>query len=59
MPGLLPLLIVALAAAAIAAVLSGVVVLRRERRLDARHGLASAALLVATGAATAVGKLPM
>ena len=55
MPGLLTLLIVALAAAGVAALTIAVVLLRRDGRLDARRIAATGALAVVTGAAAVVG----
>lgn len=55
MPGLLALLLVALTAAALAAVGTWVVALRRRGRIAARDGLASAALVVLTGLTAAAG----
>lgn len=55
MPALLTLLIVALAASGAAALVMAVVLLHRQGRLDARRGLASAALTVLMGAAAVAG----
>jgi len=55
MPGLPTLLLVALAAAALTAIASAVVVLRRAGRLRMRHGLASGALALVTGFAAVAG----
>ena len=55
MPGLLTLLLVALAAAAVAALAISVVLLHRQGRLDARRGIATAVLALATGAAATLG----
>ncbi len=55
MPALLTLLIVALAAAGVTALAVALVLLRRQGRLDARRGLAIAALLAVTGVAASTG----
>lgn len=55
MPGFLALLIVALGAAAVTALVIAVVLLRRQGRLDARRGVAVAALTVLTGAGVTAG----
>lgn len=55
MSGLLTLLLVALAAAALTAIVSGVVVLSRAGLLGMRAGLASGGLAVLTALATTAG----
>lgn len=55
MPGLLTLLIVALATAGVAALAIAVVLLHRQGRLDARRGIATGALTALMGAAATLG----
>ncbi|MFT4029753.1 MAG: hypothetical protein QM675_07750 [Protaetiibacter sp.] len=55
MSGLLTLLILALAAAALTAIASGIVVLRRAGRLALRGGLAGAGLAVVAAATAVLG----
>ncbi|PZQ88284.1 MAG: hypothetical protein DI534_12560 [Leifsonia xyli] len=55
MSGLLTLLIVALAAAALTAIVSALVILHRAGRLEVRRGLAGAALVALTGTAAVLG----
>ncbi|MFT4284989.1 MAG: hypothetical protein QM598_09175 [Protaetiibacter sp.] len=55
MPGLLTLLLIALAASALTAIVSGVVALRRAGRLRMRHGLASGGLALVAGFAAVAG----
>jgi len=55
MPALLTLLIVALASAGATALVIAVVLLRRQGRLDARRGFATAALAVVGVASAAFG----